>query len=508
MRHAVALLSFLLIVPLTPRPAAQSGGDAMARARVQRAAAALGGEAKLRALAQVSLGGISVLYQREQSERPEGPWLPTFTEFSDVRDVTTSIVQRTSRTRGFVTEDDMAWSAESSALVADGLAFRASNGALSPAQTPWDLGELPADLGPEHVVVAALDARDLHGEADRQLHGSPHHVVAFTHKGATVRLILDQSSAMPKAIEITRARPFDVYWAPWGDVTQRVTFAAWLLEPEGIRFPRVWEYSTGGVVDGTVDITRVRLSAPPAAALGVSADALRAAVAARQRVADLPLGDTRRPPAELAPGIVKVPASWDIVEVKQDEGLVIIEAPLTSSYSQKVIDDAAKRFPGVPIKAVVTTSDSWPHIGGLREYVARGIPVYALDLNVPILRRLIAAKYETYPDGLARAPKPPIWRTVSSRTVLGTGVNRLELLPLRTITGERQMMVYLPALKLLYTSDLFTIRDQMVFLPAMVGEAVAAAARDHLDATRAFGMHYDVLPWQTVVDSATPKAYH
>jgi hypothetical protein len=97
---------------------------------------------------------------------------------------------------------------------------------------------------------------------------------------------------------------------------------------------------------------------------------------------------------------------------------------------------------------------------------------------------------------------------VSSRTVLGTGVNRLELLPLRTITGERQMMVYLPALKLLYTSDLFTIRDQMVFLPAMVGEAVAAAARDHLDATRAFGMHYDVLPWQTVVDSATPKAYH
>jgi hypothetical protein len=212
-------------------------------------------------------------------------------------------------------------------------------------------------------------------------------------------------------------------------------------------------------------------------------------------------------PEELAPGIVKVAANFDIVEVRQDDGVVIIEAPLTPAYSRKVIDDAATRFPGVAIKAVVTTSDAWPHIGGIREYVARRIPVYALDLNVPILQRLVAAKYESEPDALARAPKPPDWRVVSSRTTVGSGPNRLELLPLRTVTGERQMMVYFPALQLLYTSDLFTIRDGLVFLPQMVGEGVAAAERDHLDPKRAFGMHYDVLPWQTVTESRSAKAY-
>jgi hypothetical protein len=167
-----------------------------------------------------------------------------------------------------------------------------------------------------------------------------------------------------------------------------------------------------------------------------------------------------------------------------------------------VIADAETRFHGSRVKTVITTSDAWPHIGGLREYVARGVPVYALDRNLPILERLLAARYHTEPDALARAPKSPSWHLVSSRTTVGSGANRMEILPLRTASGERQMMVYFPERRLLYTSDLFTITGEMVFLPTLVGEAVAAAARDRLAVERAFGMHYDVLPWSKVVESA------
>lgn len=66
------------------------------------------------------------------------------------------------------------------------------------------------------------------------------------------------------------------------------------------------------------------------------------------------------------------------------------------------------------------------------------------------------------------------------------------------------MMVYLPAQRLLYTSDLFTIRGAFVFLPQQVAEATQAVAREGLDVDTAFGMHYDPLPWATVVKSATP----
>src|SRR5262249_37349919 len=155
---------------------------------------------------------------------------------------------------------------------------------------------------------------------------------------------------------------------PWGDVTQRVTLGVWTLEPGGIKYPRLWEYSTGGQTDGTVTITQVKLN-PSISAIDfdVPADVRARLITGPPRVADTPFALPRRPAAELAPGVVLVPASWNVVEIKQDDGVVMIEGPLVSDYSAKAIEDAGRRFPGAPVKAVVTTSDSWPHIGGMRE---------------------------------------------------------------------------------------------------------------------------------------------
>ena len=56
--------------------------------------------------------------------------------------------------------------------------------------------------------------------------------------------------------------------------------------------------------------------------------------------------------------------------------------------------------------------------------------------------------------------------------------------------------------------SLFTIfANGQAFLPQQVSEAVGAVAREHLAVDRAFGMHYDVLPWSRVVDSARPPKY-
>ena len=118
-------------------------------------------------------------------------------------------------------------------------------------------GTLPIALDPEHVVIAALDARDVRTEPDVALDGYAHRVVSFTYGGSRVKLFLNPPGMLPKAVEITRARPYETYWAPWGDVTQRITFGMWTLEEGGIRFPRLWDYSTGGQPDGTVEITRV-----------------------------------------------------------------------------------------------------------------------------------------------------------------------------------------------------------------------------------------------------------
>jgi hypothetical protein len=143
----------------------------------------------------------------------------------------------------------------------------------------------------------------------------------------------------------------------------------------------------------------------------------------------------------------------------------------------------------------VTTSDSWPHIGGVREYAARGIPIYALDLNRAILTRLMAAPHRLHPDLLAKTPHEAKFTFVSKRLTLGTGENRIEMIPFRTVTGERQIMVYFPGARLVYTSDLFSIaRDGSIFLPQFAQEAVDAISREKLDVARVYGMHYDPVP--------------
>ncbi len=511
MKSTSRALAFLVLVGLSlsgqpPAGATAQRSGASASAWLAGAAAALGGEAKLRSLTGVELSGVSVWHQREQSERPEGPWVITFTDFTDLRNFAAGAVLRTARVRGYSTPDwvdNKDWTSQSTTLVVGDVGMRRANGTLAPAAAPWDFADAPVAFGPERIVLAAIDAKDARADADEVLDGYAHHVVSFTADGARVRLILNVPSLLPKAVDITRSRPYDTFWAPWGDVTERVTFGVWTLEPEGVRYPRLWEYSTAGQTDGTVTITRMRLNpAMHAEDFDVPADVRQRLITGRRKIIDAPLGSPQRAARELAPGVVHVPGSWDIVEIKQNDGVVILDGPLTSAYSAKVIDDAKQRFDGAPVKAVITTSDSWPHLGGMREYVARGVPIYALDLNVPILKRLFDAPCVTEPDALAKAPKAEDMHVVSGRTLLGSGANRLEIYPFRTATGERQMMVYLPAHQLLYTSDLFTIRLPQIFLPQQVAEAVEAVAREHLTVTAAFGMHYDVLPWTTIVQSA------
>jgi hypothetical protein len=150
----------------------------------------------------------------------------------------------------------------------------------------------------------------------------------------------------------------------------------------------------------------------------------------------------------------------------------------------------------VSVKAVISTSDSWPHIAGVREYVARGIPVYALDLNLPILQRLADAPRTSYPDLLAKSPMKPDFRVVSDKVVLGDGPNRLELFPLRGETSERQIMVYFPQHKLLYGSDPFQKDESgQYFHPQTVWELKQAVAREKLQVDTFFMMHVGPTPW-------------
>ncbi|HET9379111.1 MAG TPA: MBL fold metallo-hydrolase [Chthoniobacterales bacterium] len=247
-------------------------------------------------------------------------------------------------------------------------------------------------------------------------------------------------------------------------------------------------------------ITKIELNPPlPQNSFGISPDVRAAFEQLKPRMIEGPPLGKPSPLVQGDDSLVQFVGAWNCAIVKQPDGLLILEAPISPAHTSALLAEAHKRFPNSPIKAAITTSDAWPHFGGIREVVANGIPIYAVDLNQPILTRLINAPFTQVPDTLAKSPKPAIFHWVSAKTVIGAGQNRLELYPMRNASGERMMMVYFPEHKVLYTSDLVQPGQKgPFFMMEYVREASDAAKRENLIVNRFFGMHMPMSPWTDV----------
>lgn len=483
------------------------GADAdRAHTEVQSAIQAMGGQDVLTSVHAIQYSAVGRRNMLEQSLRPDGPWWQDYFQETMTRDFQGQRLRMSLSNRGYSSAQwwlqHDTWDGGSDIVYSDG-AVALVNGSKFSRVSNYFLqsAEEAIALDPVQLLLAAANSPDLHAEADRQFHGFTHHVVSWSWQGVPLHLLLNGYTGLPEAVEWTRARPYDTFWNVWGDVKSRIVFGMWSLEPDGLRYPRQWNTERNGVEDSDFSITSLTVNPPlDDIRLAIPADMLKDALAHEQYVDDKPLGYAGSgAPVELEPGVLHVPAAWNVNFIKQPDGIVVLEGPISSGYSRQVMAEAEKRYPGLPIKAVITTSDSWPHIGGLREYVARGVPIYAPYLNQEVLERLFAAPHTLRPDDLQRHPRKPTLKLIAARTTLGTGPNRVELIPYRTETGERQMLVYFPEYKLLYTSDLFAPdQGDTWFTPEYLLEFKEAVAREHLAVDNIFGMHYDLTPMQKI----------
>ncbi len=456
---------------------------------------AMGGEQKIRALSTFHFQASVVRNMLEESERPEGPYILETNQIEEWRDLAHNKWKSVAKLHVVMVPEFSITS-----VVSEGVASSASGGQAGPgsSQQLQDAGEA-LTLSPERVLITALASSDLHRLTDLTLQSVPHHQVEFTWQGSPVRIFLNSDTHLPTAVEWVTAYPSDIFWSVWGDVTTRIYYSLWWLQ-NGIHYPLQKDIFRNGLPDRTETISKLDFN------LQFAADEF--AIAPETRTAFAPRAgktlDDRAPntsgASELAPNVLFVRGSWNTTLVRQDDGIVILEAPISSGYSVKVLDFAQTKFPGTPIKAVITTSDSWPHIGGLREFVARGIPVYVLDRTVPLIERFLRAPRTKYPDSLVKSSHVADLRAVSGKTTIGTGPSRMELYPLHGETSERQMMVYFPEHKLLYGSDPFQqMEDGKFFYPQTVYELQNAVEREHLSVDRFFMMHIGPNPWSIVL---------
>jgi hypothetical protein len=421
---------------------------------VNLALEAMGGSERLQQIKSVRLEYIGHTLLAEQSYR-QAPFITSYKRGQTTLDLTNQRV---------LTEVKLTWpesdpnqsDVDITLIVSpDGGVHHTKDG-----DSPCSLGELDAAretlaLGPARLLLTASDASDLHFEAPETLRSTSHAVVAFTWQKILVRVLLNASNHLPDAVETIQQ--FQDFWYFWGDVQQRIYFDNWKLT-QGIPFPTNLVEERNGVVWSSTQALNVEFNVPiDDKAFGMDVKVAKQSVASQ--------GWNRAFKSEkdttLASGVDLFLGSWNSTIVKQSDGIVILEAPISGLYTQEVIDEARRRYPGMPVKAVLSTSDSWPHIGGVRSAVAQGLPIYILDLNRPLLDKLMKAPHTLDPDTLenSRNSKGPHWKIVSEKEVVGSGENRMELYPLRGASTERQYMVYFPEFRLLYASDTLSVKD-------------------------------------------------
>lgn len=357
---------------------------------------ALGSEAALQRVTAIELRGVRQEYLVAAAQEPETP--PVFTAtFTEQRDVS------------------------------EGRALRAFEGLLPMRPQPIEFTQYLDDeltpgealeeirLSPERLALDAASSRDRYLAPDSVTEtGRLLHVVAWG--DPELRLFIDAATSLPAGWTGVRVYSDDPNWAVWGDVRTRVTWSNWSADPTNLRYPFTINVWHDGRHVRTISYTSIDWNA------SFPADSFADVSARRERFIsqlDTSLGNGAPQISEHVGGIVQISGLYDVTLVRQADGVVVIEAPHSSGYSRSILDEVQRRWPHVPVKAVVAASFVWPHVAGVRAYAARGIPIYASPRTASTVRGMATAPHRLAPDELSENPTEVDVREVADSVRIG-----------------------------------------------------------------------------------------
>jgi glyoxylase-like metal-dependent hydrolase (beta-lactamase superfamily II) len=227
---------------------------------------------------------------------------------------------------------------------------------------------------------------------------------------------------------------------------------------DGVRFPESIERRVAGLPWYKLTVSDLRINQAPVFEVPAQVAADPAPSMAAVEI------------MELAAGVLLIGGgSHNSVIVEQRGGIVVIEAPLSEQRSDAVMAAVRERLPGRRITAVINTHTHFDHAGGLRTYVAAGVPVVTHARNAAYYQRAWAVPRTLNPDRLAESRRKPKFRPFTGRLLLDDPLRPIEL---HEIVGSGHndafVMVYLPKEKLLVEADAWTPTPPGTKPPAVV----------------------------------------
>ena len=186
---------------------------------------------------------------------------------------------------------------------------------------------------------------------------------------------------------------------------------------------------------------------------------------------------------------------------------VAIEGPGNDERTLATLAEAKRLLPNKPIKYVINTHHHADHSGGIRAFVAEGIPIITHESHERYYEQeIFKAPHALNPDHLARNPKPLVLETVKDKRVITDGTMTVEIHLMKDSGhAEGLLMVYIPSEKMLVQADAFAPRPGAPPLPApspITINFVDNVRRLKLDVLKVVHVHGGVDAYATVVKAA------
>ena len=298
------------------------------------------------------------------------------------------------------------------------------------------------------------------------------------------RLYLDPESGLP--VKLDREERDEV----WGQHHVEFLYSTWITVDD-----RMLAGSSFRVVDGMVEISRTVGNAS---------------------IMD---GEEEPPTLELATGVPEIPsvleALPDIVPVTENLNLLV-----TRAYTEAValvgdtlfVFDATteegralgsrQRIEELHLGAypavVVVTDLAWPHIGGVRTWVAHSAEIVSHETSEPLLQRLVDRPWTREPDLLEQRRDQASFRFTGVREGASRAGGRVLLATIGGIGSEGALIAFLPETGFLWASDYI----QTVSRPSTyAAEVIAAVQREGWVPTQVAAQHLEFTAWQEVLDA-------
>ncbi len=174
---------------------------------------------------------------------------------------------------------------------------------------------------------------------------------------------------------------------------------------------------------------------------------------------DLPVTTAADPNPKLVSlgsDVYLVKGSYNAAFVVFDDHVLVLEAPVSSSYQEGVINLIRDVAPDKPIRYVVTTHFHFDHVGGVRPYIARHATIVTTRAAAQVIRRMSTVPHSLRLDTLSKAPVPAAVEIVRERRIFSDAHHSVDIILMRNMPHVAEILVaYIPALKLLFEGDLY-----------------------------------------------------